>query len=115
MKAELDQARDDGYKIIFIDETMLTRKAVQKFEWSKKKENAVVDEKLLQDKTRALLMGISHEEGVEQCKIFDKSVNTDKFLHYLDRVREENGEMKVCLFMDNLSCHRTHRARERME
>ena len=45
---------------------MFTRKAIKSLEWSRKLENPEVDEKLLNDKTKALLLGISYEEGVEQ-------------------------------------------------
>ena len=86
-KKLLDDAKAEGRQILYIDETMFTRKAIKKLEWARKHENAEVDEKLLNDRTYALLMGISEERGVEQWKIFPKSVNTDKFLQYLDLVR----------------------------
>ena len=70
-----------------------------------------VNNHLLNEKTQALLMGISKEEGVEQWKIFSKSVNADKFIEYLGMVREANGDMKIALFMDNLSVHRTKRVK----
>ena len=66
-------------KIIYIDETVFTRKAMMKFEWAAKHENMAIDEKLLNEPTKALLMGISAENGVEQYRIFDKSVNIKKF------------------------------------
>ena len=65
----------DGYKIIFIDETIFSRRAIKLQEWSTKGDNMVVNNHLLNEKTQALLMGISKEEGVEQWKIFPKSVN----------------------------------------
>ena len=114
LKTEIDGAKKEGRKVVYIDETMFTRKAIKKLEWARKHENAEVDESLLNDKTYALLMGISVEEGVEQWRIFKKSVNTDKFLQYLEQVRKVHGDQPLALFMDNLSCHRTHKARERM-
>ena len=74
-----------------------------------------VDDRLLKEKTYALLMGISEEKSVEQYRIFPKSVNTDKFLEYLQLVREAHGDRPLTLFIFNLSCHRTIRAREKME
>ena len=64
-----------GYKIIFIDETIFSRRAIKLLEWSNKGDNMIVNNHLLNKKTQALLMGISKEEGVEQWKIFPKSVN----------------------------------------
>lgn len=60
-------------------------------------------------------MGISYEKGVEQWKIFPKSVDTDKFIRYLEMVREANGNKKITLFMDNLGVHKTKRTKKRME
>ena len=70
-----------------------------------------MDQKLPNDQTKALLMGISEERGVEQWTIYKKSVNTEKFLQYLQKVREGNGDRPVALFMDNLACHRTNEAK----
>ena len=36
LKQEIDQARAEGHKVIFIDETMFTRKAINRVEWSKR-------------------------------------------------------------------------------
>ena len=66
---------EEGRRIIYIDETMFTRKAIKKLEWAQKYKNAEVDEKLLNDRTYALLMGISEEAGLEQWRIFQKSIN----------------------------------------
>ena len=52
---------------------------MMRFEWAAKHENMTIDEKLLNEPTKALLMGISAENGVEQYRIFDKSVNIKKF------------------------------------
>ena len=86
-----------------------------KFEWAAKHENMAIDEKLLNEPTKALLMGISAENGVEQYRIFDKSVNIKKFHQYLQMVRDAHGDQKVCLFMDNLSVHRSKKSKAKME
>ena len=82
--------RDNNYKLVFLDETMFTRRAISKFEWSHKNENIEFDDKLLNDTTLALLIGISAERGIEHWRIFKKSVNTDKFIEYLEELRQEN-------------------------
>ena len=38
----------------------------------------------------------------------------DKFIEYLDGLREDNGDDKICLFMDNLSSHTSECAKEAM-
>ena len=115
LKQEIDDTIRAGYKLVYIDETVFTRNTVNKSEWSAKKSNAHVDQNLLNEKPKALLMGISAEEGVEQWRVFAKSVDTKKFLIYLDMVRDANPNKKVALFMDNLNVHRTKAAKMKME
>ena len=94
---------------------MFTRKAMMKYEWAAKHENMEIDEKLLNERTKALLMGISAENGVEQYRVFEKSVNIKKFIQYLQMVRDAHGDQKVCLFMDNLAVHRSKKSKAMME
>ena len=114
LRQELTALRDQGYKIVYIDETMFTRKAMAKLEWAAKHQNAEIDEAQLNEPTKALLTGIS-ESGVEQWKIFPKSVNIKKFQQYLQLVRDAHGDEKVALFMDNLSVHKSKKTKKKME
>ena len=41
----------------------------------------------LEEPTLALLCGISNEKGIEHYRVFQNSVNVDRFLEYLDGVR----------------------------
>ena len=111
LKEDLDTVIAQGYKVIYIDETMFTRRAIKRAEWSRKGTNLSINNHLLNEKNYALLMGISKEEGVESWRIFPKSVDTEKFLKYLEMVREDNGKTKVCLFLDNLQVHKTRKAK----
>ena len=110
----MTKARNAGYRFIYIDETMFTRTTVPDTEWSKAKQNMVVDLNKLEEPTYSVLAGISKEKGMEHFEIYDFSVNIDKFILYLDKVREANPEDKICLFMDNLSVHTSDRAKTAM-
>ena len=59
----LTKARNDGYRLIYIDETCFTRKTVVDSEWMRPKENIAVDVAMLEEPTLALLCGISKEKG----------------------------------------------------
>ena len=74
-----------------------------------------IAEKLLDEPTLALLSGISKEKGQEHFRIFPKSVNTDRFIEYLEELREKNGEDKLCLFADNLTVHTCDRSTKKMK
>ena len=92
--------------MIYLDETMFTRKTVPKTEWAKHKENMTVDDARLDEPTLALLLGVSKEKGVEYFQIFEKSVNSQKYAEWLAGLKQVTGEDKVCLFMDNLGAHK---------
>ena len=61
-----------------------------------------------------MLAGISKEKGMELVMQFDKSVNTDKFIEYLQRIRFLNPFDRIALFMDRLSVHTCKRSKEKM-
>ena len=63
----------------------------------------------------AVLSGISREKGQELYMQFQKSVNAAKFQEYLGALRAANGRAKICLFMDNLSCHTTLESKKKMK
>ena len=47
--------------------------------------------------------------------MFQRSVNIQKFKEYLVRLREENGDDKICIFMDNLGVHKSNKTRKTMQ
>jgi len=115
MKRLLTRAKNDGYRIIYLDETCFTRTTVAEAEWSLPRENTRVDQVHMNEPTLALLAAISKEKGQEHFMVFPKSVNVQKFKQYLTALRQATGEDKVCLFMDNLSAHTSDKAKEKMK
>ena len=79
MKRQLTRAKRDGYRIIYLDETMFTRKTVAQTEWALSGENMTVDEAKLNEPTLAMLAAISKDKGREHYRVFPKSVNIIKF------------------------------------
>ena len=61
----MTRAKNDGFRIIWADETMVTRKSVKESEWTNLKENMTVDQAKLNEPTLALLASISKENGLE--------------------------------------------------
>ena len=59
VKGQLTRAKNEGFSIHYIDETMVTRKTVKQAEWTRPKENLTVDQANLNEPTLALLAGIS--------------------------------------------------------
>ena len=75
----LKKAKKDGYRIIYIDETMFTKHAIPKKEYCLPNLNMKVDKDQLNEPPYAVLSGISREKGQELYMLFQKSVNVDKF------------------------------------
>ena len=115
MKRQLTLARKDFYRIVYLDEKMFTRSTVPKSEWILPKDNLRVDQDKLKEPTLALLSAISKEKGQEHYQIFEKSVNIPKFKQYLQELRAANGDDKICLFLDNLSTHRSTKSINEMQ
>ena len=65
MKRQLTMAKNDGYRIVYLDETMFTRKTVADLEWALPGENVQINEAKLNEPTLALLSAISKERGQE--------------------------------------------------
>ena len=114
MKRLLTRARNDNYRIIYIDETMFTRTTLSDIEWARPMENMTVNENVKNEPTLALLAGISKEKGMEHFRVFEYSVNVDKFIEYIDFLRATNRDEKICLFMDNLCAHTSERSKQAM-
>ena len=83
MKREMTKARNAGYRFIYLDETMFSRKTMTNIEWAKLKENVIVDTARLEEPTLALLSAISYDKGQEHFMVFPKSVNITKFKQWL--------------------------------
>ena len=110
LRRELGKVKKAGYRVIYIDETMFTRKTVRNEEWSLPKSNFTLPTARLDEPTLAMLAAVSKENGKEHFMVFDKSVNVAKFKEYLAELRARNNEDKICLFMVNLSTPKSTKA-----
>ena len=93
----------------------VTKSTIPTHEYSMKNRPIEIDIKCFSKLTTAVLAGISAEKGVEIVMTFDKSVNTDKFFEFLQRLRFECPFDKIALFMDRLSVHTCKRSKEKMK
>ena len=66
-------------------------------------------------KTTAILACISQEDGVVLWRDYGKSVNIEKFVDFLHRLKAKMHNKPFFLFMDNLAVHRSKITKEAME
>ena len=83
MKRLLTRAQNDGYRVVYLDETCFTRSTMPKTEYCLQGQNMPADLAHLQEPTLAVLSAISREKGQEHYKIYEQSVNVQKFKQYL--------------------------------
>ena len=67
---QLEKARRDGYRVIYLDEAMFTKSALPKTEYCLPKQNVNVDKSQTNEPAMALLSGISKEKGQELFMLF---------------------------------------------
>ena len=104
-----------GFRIVYLDETMVTTKTIPTHEWSGERHEMQVDQRQYGRRAIAVLGGVSQERGVDLMMQFDKSVNIEKFKVWLDELRARHFLDDICLVMDNLSVHHSNAAIERID
>ena len=90
-----------------------TKSTMQKAEWSERRHYPKTDTKLFHKKTGATIAAISREKGLELVCNFNRSVDQQKFVKFLKKLRAKDPFGKMALFLDRLSVHRTHAVREK--
>ena len=115
MAQQLKVMTQRGFRIVYLDETMVTTKTIPTHEWSGVKHQIQVDQQHYGRKAIAVLAGVSQERGVDLMMQFEKSVNIEKFKVWLDELRARHFHDDICLVLDNLSVHRSHAAIDRID
>ena len=73
-----------GTLIIYLDEVMFTIRSINSSEFSNRYENIRIDFGGIHIKTTAVIAAITKEHGVLLYRCYERSLNVDKFLDYID-------------------------------
>ena len=84
LKDDLQSAIDLKFRVVQIDECMITKKSLPTLSWSKLRQNALIDYTHFDCKSYAIIGAVSREMGMEHMMVFHKSLNTDRFLVFLE-------------------------------
>lgn len=106
------RAREEGYKIIYLDELCTTKSTIPTHDWTPRNQPFQVDYKQYHQRTVATIAAVSKEKGVELVMNFERSVNVPKFIEFLRALRQQQPFAKVALFMDQLAVHKSKDVRE---
>ena len=108
-KKNLNEAKQEGYKIYYVDEFCTTRNTFLTHSWSLKNQPFQLEQNMMEDKMIASILCISEEDGVNLLMNFPKSVNSTKFIEFLRELRSQQPEELIAIFMDRLNVHRSYR------
>ena len=103
---ELQKARDEGRKIIYLDEICFTKRSFMGKTWSRKFENVRVDQAQIYQGYRATCATVSSEKGLELIATQEMAFKAETFIPYLKQLKRLNPR-PFALFMDQLNVHKS--------
>lgn len=112
MLDKMHTAEAENRKIIYVDETMFTKKTWLDKGYSHRNTNLAVNEDDVYTSYTAVLAAVSEEKGVEHLFLSPDPINEENFKLFTRKLRQKNKGKKLALFMDNLWFHKTNNMKE---
>ena len=113
--AKINEEKASGRKIIYCDEIVFSKVALQTKEWSVKNTNLTVDQEDVYRGFRTVIASMSEEAGFGLLHVNTEITNQDNFQDFLKDLRRTNKKTPLALFLDQLSVHKTKKVRELMQ
>ena len=114
-KDALRKAREEGKAVVWIDETMFTRKVWEQKEWSARCQNFEVSQEDLKITTKAFIGGICEGAGLVHYELEDFSIDKEKFWKFVTRLKEKMKGRAFVMYLDNLKVHTCNDSKEFLE
>ena len=115
MSNDVSMATERGFRVVMLDECLVTKNTLPTHAWSNKLVNAKIDKSWIKEPSKAILLAVSQEMGLDHLEIHNNSINKRKFKSFLDHLRAKFPFDNMVLVMDNLSIHKSREVRERMD
>ena len=109
---EIDGAKHEGRKFIYLDEINFTKRSVALREWSGKNSNLTIDQEEIYVGYRSVIATMTEEGGILHTRIQGKAVDSEDFIDYLNMLRYKMRVQPVALFMDQLAVHKSKDVKE---
>ena len=106
-KVQIQRWLEEKVDIMYLDECCFTVQTYRKREFSARHQYLSVNAPQFQMKTIAFLGVVSQDRGIYYYELFDRSVNTEKFVGFLKRLRAKYGAGRLALYQDNLRVHKS--------
>ena len=104
---QVKRFRDKGVPIVYLDEAVFTFNTIKKKAWYSKLDNLKVAQESRHMEPLALVAAIESERGLVTYAIHGGSINSEKFVDFLEQLKEHMSCPEFGLYLDNLSVHRT--------
>ena len=108
-------ATERGFRVVMLDECLVTNRTLPTHVWSEKLNNAQVDLSWVNSPCKAIIIAVSREMGLENIEIYKNSINKQKFKTFLENLRSKFLFDDIMLVMDNLSIHKSREIGDRMD
>ena len=115
MKERIVELKNQGYKIIYLDECGFTTKTLQMNDYTNKNTKHCILMKLVSQPAYSLVLAISEESELEHYGVYRDCVNQEKFNDYLNHLSVANKHKNIAILMDNFSAHKTPAIMMKME
>lgn len=97
---ELRRAKEQGLRLVWLDEINFTKRSVNLQEYSGRNTNLTIDQRDIFVGYRSVIASMSYDSGVGLVEIHGEAIDAEDFLVYLKKLRARNGKQAIALFMD---------------
>ena len=115
MKERIQELKEEGYRIIYLDECGFTTKTLQMSDYTNKNYKHQIPMVQVSQPAYSLVLAISQENGLEHYGVYKNCVDQQKFVDYLDDLYIANKHDKIAVLMDNFSAHKTNLVLQKMD
>jgi hypothetical protein len=82
------KCKEEGTRIMFLDEAIFSHTTGPSRAWAHKNDKIDIDESLFNMRTRALIMAVSIDKGVDSYRIHLRSIKNEEFIAFLKILRQ---------------------------
>ena len=112
MISQLNEVKQQGIPLVFLDEAIFSFNTFKAKAWAKSYKSIVIKDQAIKVKTQAFIAAVSLEKGMVDCAIHPKSIKTEEFKSFLQRMSVGFEGKPFAVFLDNLSVHKTNLSRD---
>ena len=101
-------------KVLYVDETVFSKKAIQLVEWSGPNSNVLINQDEVYSGFRTVIASMSEDNGVDLLHINTEITNQENFKKFLISLKRRHGRIPLVLFLDQLGAHKAKIVKEKM-